>query len=466
MKFLRGSWTLLLLSALLVGGMPLAAQAYETFTGPMGLLKHNKEKAFQSYTLFTPSTTNFTYLIDMDAQIINKWEAPSSCVYAELLPNGNILRTRREENSAMPPTFFGGESGIIEEVDWNGKVVWSFRLYSPTNLLHGAFTRLPNGNTLINCLENKTREEAFAKGRKPESLLEAYPHPLDPNMKITGMWPGYIVEVDPSGKVVWEWHAWDHIGTGPDQLDINFHAPAGFNPNFAGPDWTHYNSVRYVPDRDMIILNSRNFSEFYFIDHKTGKIIYRYGNPGAYGQGRLPGGYGDNGDQILFGPHDVRMLPTGNITLFDNGTARPSGPYSRVIELNPETNKIVWQFFPGNPGFAPNSFYSVYQSSVQKLPNGNYFVLSSNNGHMFEVTRDKEIVWDFVNPVTTTGIFAALDDGNAFPFAMHKSFRYEPDYPGLKGKDLSPKGPLVPGSPDWVNLLKTNTFTMKAPAAK
>lgn len=434
------------------------AFAYETFTGPLGLLKHDKNQAFPSYTLFTPSLTNTTYLIDMDANLIHSWKAPTSAVYAQLMPNGNLIRTRREEGSELPPTMFGGESGIIEEVNWEGDVVWSFRMYGPDRLLLGAFERMPNGNTLINCLEHRTREEALAKGRKPETLAEAYDYPGVPGKKITGMWPGFVVEVDPQGKIVWEWHPWDHIGTGPDQMDINFHAPAGLNPNFAGPDWTHFNCVRYVADRDMIILNSRNFSEFYFIDHKTGKIMYRYGNPGASGQGRLPGGYGDDGDQVLFGPHDVNMLPSGNITLFDNGCARPSGPYSRLIELNPRTGKIVWSFFTPNPGFAPNSFYSPYQSSVQKLPNGNYFVLSSNNGHMFEVTREKEVVWDFINPFTATGAFAAVDGGSTFPFMMHKSFRYAPDFPGFQGKDMSPKGPLVPGAPDWVELLKVKPF--------
>jgi len=56
----------------------------------------------------------------------------------------------------------------------------------------------------------------------------------------------------------------------------------------AGPDWTHFNTVEYIAETDQIILNSRNFGEFYLINHKTGAIEWRWGNPSAYGKGKGP----------------------------------------------------------------------------------------------------------------------------------------------------------------------------------
>ena len=80
--------------------------------------------------------------------------------------------------------------------------------------------------------------------------------------------------------------------------------------------------------------------------------------------------------------------------IFDNGRERP---YTRVIELNPVTEKIEWEY-KGDP---PQSFYSISRGGNQKLLNGNYLITESDKGHVFEVTRDGEIVWEFFNPDVT-----------------------------------------------------------------
>mgnify|MGYP000609274518 FL=1 len=97
---------------------------------------------------------------------------------------------------------------------------------------------------------------------------------------------------------------WDNIGTGPDQIDINWHLPLSMG-YFARADWTHWNSVRYNAKTDQYAVNSRDFGEIYIIDRKTKKIVWRYGNPATHGMGKAPSGYHDDGDQVLFGSHDV-----------------------------------------------------------------------------------------------------------------------------------------------------------------
>ena len=97
-------------------------------------------------------------------------------------------------------------------------------------------------------------------------------------------------------------------------------------------------------------------------------------------------------DQIrdrLEGPHGATMLSNGHILLFDNGRYRL---WSRVIEFEPLTYKIVWEY-------RPDDFYSSTGGYAQKLPNGNILVTESDAGHVFEVTPQKEIVWEFYNPL-------------------------------------------------------------------
>jgi len=205
------------------------------------------------------------------------------------------------------------------------------------------------------------------------------------------------------------------------------------------PDWTHFNTVDYDPATDHILADSREFGELYIIDHKTGDIVYRWGNPSAYGAGKAPT-LTTPGEQILFGPHDAKWITkglpgAGNILIFNNGWARPPINYSSVIEMDPNTGKIVWEYKSNSP----NSFYSDHISSAQRLPNGNTLICSGNSGHLFEVTPEKEVVWEYINPVTAKALKNWIEDaGMMSGNGMFRAHRYGPDFPGLKGRDLKP----------------------------
>ncbi len=43
-------------------------------------------------------------------------------------------------------------------------------------------------------------------------------------------------------------------------------------------------------------------------------------------------------------------------------------------------------------------FYSPRISNAQRLPNGNTLICEGDFGRLFEVTRDGELVWEYVNP--------------------------------------------------------------------
>jgi hypothetical protein len=414
---------------LIVLGMVLASfvspQAHESIRGVTGLLKYDTAKAYQGYTLIAPNEDKTTYLVDMEGYIVHTW--PSQYLpgqHALLLENGNLLRGGRLPN---PPVMHGGASGIVQEIDWNGNVVWEYKNLTPNSVQHHTFCRMPNGNTLVLCWEKKTREEAIAKGRDPNTVKE------------NGIWPDYVQEVSREGKVVWEWHVWDHLGTGPDQFNLNFILPprAGV---MAGADWTHFNTVGYIPETDQIILNSRNFSEFYLINHKTGAMEFRWGNPCAYGQGKCPS-FDDDGDQQLFGPHNVSKLDNGNFLIFDNGWQRPEGNRSRAVEVDPKSKVIVWQYATRTP----NSFYSAFQGSAQRLPNGNTLITSTMSGHIFEVTGGArpQVVWEFVLPTSARGVPTCFVEDTTG--SVHRAYRYGLDYPAFEGKDLSLRRPFKLG---------------------
>ena len=89
--------------------------------------------------------------------------------------------------------------------------------------------------------------------------------------------------------------------------------------------------------------------------------------------------------------HHPSVLPNGNILIFDNGHRRK---FSRILELDPRSEEIVWQY-QADP---PEGFYSESRGAAQALPNGNVLITDSDHGRAFEITRSGEVVWEFWNP--------------------------------------------------------------------
>ena len=81
------------------------------------------------------------------------------------------------------------------------------------------------------------------------------------------------------------------------------------------------------------------------------------------------------------------------------------------------------------------SFYSYHISSAERQPNGNVVICEGAPGRLFEVTPQKEIVWEYISP------FYGVVDGVNNLESLNSSFRahrYGYDYSGLKGMDLDP----------------------------
>jgi hypothetical protein len=89
--------------------------------------------------------------------------------------------------------------------------------------------------------------------------------------------------------------------------------------------------------------------------------------------------------------HQPTLLANGNMLLFDNKGYRGK---SKVMEFDPFSQEIVWLY----EGSASRKFFSALLGSCQRLPNGNTFITESDTGRAFEVTSDKDIVWEWISP--------------------------------------------------------------------
>jgi hypothetical protein len=415
-----------------------------------GLVRNDSE-AFEGYTLYVPLRGSETLLLNMQGEVVHQWASdhhPSNCAY--LMPNGDLVRAGKVLDNEVFGSR-GPSGGRVERFNWEGERLWDFVYSNDRHHQHHDIEPLPNGNALILAWEKRTKAEAIAAGRKPDTVSDQ------------GIFPDTVVEVKQTGpttgEVVWSWSAWDHliqdhdsskanygdVAAHPEKIDINL------NPR-PRTDWMHTNGIDYNPELDQIVLSARSFNEIIVIDHSPsskaassssdgragqgGDILFRWGNPANYRAGSPE-------DMTLFQQHDARWVQAGhpgagNITIFNNGTNRPSGKHSSVDEITPPINsngtyKIASgkAFEPRAPHWsysAPNTsdFYSSFISGAERLPNGNTLICDGPEGIFFEVAPDKQIVWQYNNPISLPPA------GPEGPHSVFRVTRYAKDYPGIK----------------------------------
>ena len=299
-------------------------------------------------------------LIDKEGHVVHEWKTKYKPLYSQLEPNGHVF-------VAMTPPIHqldypsGGTTGLIEELDWNGKVVWS---YADSEMTH-SFDVLPDGSVVYERWEQAPR--SFASAVKGGMVVAT-----------TSVWTTGLVRIDKNNTTVWQWHL-------PDHLSASEYVLGAFTPR---SDWSHINSVEYVADNPLthtpaFLLSARHISEAFFIDAKTGKVLWQ-SQKGLFSM-----------------QHDATYLQNGNVMVFDNGFDREHDfPLlrSRAIEINPVTNEIVWQYHGGTTFTEQAKLESSIMGGAQRLLNGNTLITVSVQGRIIEITKSGQVVWEYVEP--------------------------------------------------------------------
>jgi len=211
------------------------------------------------------------------------------------------------------------------------------------------------------------------------SFLMSYDHQIvrmdtivqggDSAASVTGL---IIQELDEMKNVIFQWRSWDHFKITDATDDIDLTQPS--------IDYVHGNAIEVDYDGNLLI-SSRNMDEITKIDRQTGDIIWRLGGLEAKNNQ-----FQFTNDPITFShQHDIRRLPNGNITLFDNGNLH-TPPATRSLEYQlDEINKIavlVWKYNNDPITFAP------FRGSTRRLANNNTII---GWGHHFDPREVSEI---------------------------------------------------------------------------
>jgi Arylsulfotransferase (ASST) len=335
-----------------------------------GVTLHQQGDAQDGVTLYTSGHEAAAYLIGMDGTVLHAWRRPYSSVWhagaavrrpqpdthvyfrkAMLYPNGDLLAVY--EGAGDTPYGYG-----LVKLDRNSEVVWSYLAHTHHDLDIG-----PDGRIYV--LTHEFVDEP----------LEGFGRLASPRLD------DFLVILSPDGEELQK-ISLIHAVAASEYRHLLYGVAA-----YALADPLHTNTVD--------VITAAAAANFAF--GEAGDVLLSFRELGAIGvlnvaSGRLA--WAARG--YWLGQHDPDILPNGNILLFDNygWFEKPEGR-SRVLEFDPQTMAIVWQYV----GTVERPFESLIRASQQRLANGNTLITESSGGRILEVTPGGEIVWQFVNPV-------------------------------------------------------------------
>ena len=307
-----------------------------------GVVKLNNYECAGGYRFYSSRQTHQAHLIDIYGNVINSWSYPTgSWHYAEMLPNGHVIAIDKDDKTI--------------ELDWESNLVWEAE-----GTPHHDIYKYPGGNIIV--LDEEKVSGGIGNKADDDSWSISYLREYDGN------------------EVVWEWHQINHLEEIAAFIEDDWNMMEEF-------DGSHTNSIEVLPENPSglkdsrfqqgnILIDDKAINTMFVIDKESKEVVWaKYVGAGS-------------------AQHMPTMLENGNIMYYDNNGHDGHPAHTRIVELDPITDEIIWEYY-GDP---PRTFYSRTRGSAEVLPNNNVLIAESDAGRMFEVNRDGEIVWEFLNP--------------------------------------------------------------------
>ncbi|MCD6066696.1 MAG: hypothetical protein K0S33_1522 [Bacteroidetes bacterium] len=292
----------------------------------------------------------------------------------------NFMERIRDLKMTKDGTFTFLNSRSALECDITGTILWEAPVTvkdkkDSAGFYHHCFTKLKNGNYMV--LGNH-----FVYKPIPASWPESKIKKLQETKKINGVLCakveyGSIMEFNAGKELVWYWNPEKYL----DDATIFSHGNADTLDN----PTPHMNAFDVDEEKGLVSVGFRDLSRIIVIDKKTGAIVTSYGeNKSEQGQFKFQ--------------HDARFLKDGRIAIFNNNdiTLNQNAVSSVQILSRPDTiakrRGVEWEF-PCNFDSLSDG-RSLKGGGVTELGNSNLFVSMGQLNRVFEVSRNKKIIWD------------------------------------------------------------------------
>jgi outer membrane protein assembly factor BamB len=343
--------------------------------GAVGVRNFNTDKALSGYTVYTPVAPGYPIrLIDMQGNTVHEWRLPIedlsgprddgldlnpgekiTIAHPRVLEDGSLLLVL-----GVPPFYTPWGMGIVK-LDKDSNLVWKYLRQAHHDLDLDAA-----GN-----IYGLTHSVVY----EPWPGLERIKTPFIDDQ---------VVKLDRNGKQLASTSVLAAIQNSPYQSILQY-----ARTEWPKGDLLHVNSITYLDEKAAasfpgadagdVLLSLRQISVIAIMDIEAATIKWALRGP-------------------WHAQHDPDVLDNGNMLIFDNRGDIQNGGATRIIEFNPRTMEILWEY----PGDNDDRLYSSIYGSQQRLANGNTLISEGNNGRLLEVTRGGEIVWEYHIPERKT----------------------------------------------------------------
>ena len=503
---------------LMLAVLGFTSHAYERLQGPTELLYWDKTQTYDGCTFF--GANGSTYLLDMEGRVVHTWPVG---INPRLLDSGNVLDAASGDINGFP-----GFREVDWDGSNVWQYTESRAGYYPHHDFLRIYNKKLGTNTTL-YIANKAiaSSDCVAAGCNPASgaytnvTVDAI---VEVNAAGTIVWEWCFFD---HGIQDFSATKSNYVGSGKSVTNyagrLNLNLPGRPLTN----DWLHCVSLDYNTNLDQIVITAEE-GEFYVIDHgntfvtnnpaasialaasTNGDFLYRFGDPARYGQGSPPSvqpnwTVSSTGNKQIGGAGQTTWIPpgvpgAGHFLVFNNGQDLfESTPQSYLFEVNgylnssandtgayvnpPSAGYMIWSA-PGHDtdkqkkniskqitamtySMDNQAFFSPHGGSVQRLANSNTFVCAASEGHLFEITPGSNVVWEYINPITTNGIVAYKRDTWPLYNAVYRATRYNTNHPALYGRIHVGSTTIAGGAPRYVSapVISGITLTPSAPTA-
>lgn len=330
----------------------------------IGVTLYDSTKAMDGYNLYISGHAPEAYLVDMNGAILHTWRYDAS-VHYPIKPSRNYWRrVHLAENGDLYAVC--DPHGIIK-LDKDSKVLWASD--GADNAHHDLFVAREG---LVYTLGKDIRVQP--EFHATITLIDDTIVTLDATGKTTGKVNMLGAFADSPWSETMHAKVRSRLAMKSDTHAESFHTNTieVFDGSLAG----HSPLLK----KGNILCCSPFQSTVWIVDGETGSVVWSWSHPWR---------------QI----HQPTFLPNGNWLLFHNSARKTeAGEWrSAVLEYDFPDCNLVWSY-GGQEGKPETEFYSGTSSLADRLPNGNTLITVSEPGRAIEVTREKEVVWEFYNP--------------------------------------------------------------------
>jgi len=328
-------------------------QGYRPATSGGGIRAYDHSLAQDGLNLFVSAHAPVATLMDMNGTVVKTWTSDTAKAFPGFELRGpNTVHAQFFRRVRLTPD--GGVLAIFDEIglvrlDSASRIVWALR-----ERVHHDFFVDERGEIWV-----LTRESKLVPDLRPKNPV----------------WEDAVVEVSPEGRVVRRISLLEAFRRSSYDSMLIRMPPA--------EDIFHTNSIQVLDGsladrlpafrKGNILVSMPRLDAVAVLDPAEGRIVWALTGQWA-------------------AQHSAHLLPNGNLLLFDNlGLLKAA---SRVVEVEPLTQKMVWSY----GGRSGEELLSETSGWVERLDNGNTLITESNFGRVIEVTPDHRVAWEFVNP--------------------------------------------------------------------